>query len=135
MQWDTLEVLTHADGREALDGGANTAWPTAGVAQARTYAPLALPLEVVPGLGGFSAQRAHVVERFVLSPAKDTWFAVRVRASGQCRGLFPLAFGTACSAGTCAATSPRPEALTNAVLIDADGSGAYDDFPLKPPAP
>ena len=24
----------------------------------------------------------------------------------------------------------RPQAYSNAILIDADGSGAYDDFPL-----
>ena len=29
----------------------------------------------------------------------------------------------------------RPVAWSNAILIDADGSGAYDDFPLKPGQP
>jgi hypothetical protein len=31
------------------------------------------------------------------------------------------------------AVSARPAAWTNAVFVDADGSGAYDDFPTKVP--
>jgi hypothetical protein len=29
----------------------------------------------------------------------------------------------------------RPMAYSNAILVDADGSGAYDDYPLNPGQP
>ena len=68
-------------------------------------------------MNGLSFRRVHVVERFVVKPVKDTWYVAMVRSSGG-RSMWPL-------------TDARPNAWTNAILVDADGSGKYDDFPLK----
>jgi hypothetical protein len=66
-----------------------------------------------------------------------------VRGGTASHSLAPLAWGSVtCANGVCTEDSTRPTGFTNAVLIDADKSGAYDDFPLKitqplnlPPAP
>ena len=71
-----------------------------------------------------------------MTPAADTWFVVMVRSSSATRVLAPMAWtGVRCTNGVCRATDNRPEAFTNAILIDADGSGAYDQFPLQPGQP
>jgi hypothetical protein len=130
LTFDTLEVFTHATGREALGGIANDAAPTP--IATRALDPAALPLEAVPGTGALSFRRIHVTEDFTVSPAADTWYVVVVRGSASSRALFPLAFrGVNCSAGVCTPKTVPAFAFTNAVLIDGDGSGAYDDFPLK----
>jgi hypothetical protein len=131
MQFDSLEILTHADGREALNGEANTTW--AAPAQKKTYTPASLPVEAVPNLNGFAARRVHVTEKFLVSPTADSWFVAMVRAGGSSHPLFPLAWdGVGCSGGVCTANAARPQAFTNAILVDADKSGAYDHFPLNP---
>jgi len=58
------------------------------------------------------------------------------RASAATRTLAPMAWdGVSCSGGICTASGSRAYAVTNAILVDGDGSGAYDDFPLKPTQP
>jgi hypothetical protein len=74
----------------------------------------------------------HVVDSFVVSPTADTWYVVMVRSGSASRVLAPLEWdGVSCSGGICTAKTARAFAVANAILVDADGSGAYDDFPLK----
>lgn len=136
MQFDSVEVHTHVPGREALNGEANDVLKPAQTALRKTFDPTMLPLEAVPGLNGFAARRVHVRETFVVTASSDTWFVAMARASSASRTLAPMAWdGVSCSGGLCAPSGSRAWAITNAILVDADGSGAYDDFPLKPTQP
>lgn len=137
MQFDSIEVHTHAPGRGALNGESNSALVPVPMALRRTYEPTMLPLEAVPGLNGFNARRVHVREAFrITAPTSDTWFVAMVRASSASRTLTPMAWdGVSCSGGICTASGSRGWGITNAILVDGDGSGAYDDFPLKPTQP
>ncbi|MFZ5440808.1 MAG: CehA/McbA family metallohydrolase [Myxococcota bacterium] len=136
MQFDSVEVHTHVAGREAVNGVANDTLKPAQAALKKTYDPTMLPLEPVPGLNGFSARRVHVRETFRVTATEDTWFLAMARASAASRTLAPLAWdGVSCSGGLCTPSGSRGWAVTNAILVDADGSGAYDDFPLKPTQP
>ncbi|MBX7114446.1 MAG: hypothetical protein K1X64_08960 [Myxococcaceae bacterium] len=131
MTFDLLEVHTHASGREATNGNANGSWPADRVLESRVLDVTKLPIETLPAQNGFIPKRIHVTERFMVSPTADTWFAVVVRATPASRALFPLLWGDVeCSAGACSAAEVRPWAVAGPVLIDADGSGAYDHFPL-----
>ncbi|MHB8877826.1 MAG: CehA/McbA family metallohydrolase, partial [Myxococcaceae bacterium] len=118
LTFDTLEIYTHATGRQASGGIANTTPPTP--LQSRKVDPGTL-LEVVPGTGALTFRRLHVTETFTVSPTGDTWYLVVARGSSASPTLFPLSFSN----------TARAFAFTNAVLVDGDGSGAYDDFPLK----
>lgn len=132
MQFDAIELYTHAAGREALNGESNSEWPDTRIHRKRTLDPTMLTLEPVAGLNGFAARRVHVTEVFTVTPTADTWFVAMVRAGSACRPLSPLAWdGVSCSGGVCTAKTARAFAATNPILVDADGSGAYDDFPLK----
>lgn len=114
MQIDRVEIYSHAPGREAVDGVSNETWPEGRILQKRDLDPLTVPLEAVPGT---TLRRVHLVEKFVVQPTADTWFVGMARGSG--RNMSPL-------------HDSQPVGWSNAILIDADGSGAYDDFPLKP---
>lgn len=132
MQFDAIEIYTHTTGREAVNGESNAAWPDGRIHQKKTLDPTMLTLEPVPGLNGFSARRVHVTETFDVSPTADTWYVAMVRSGTASRPLAPLAWdGVSCSGGICSPKTTRAFAVTNAILVDADGSGAYDDFPLK----
>lgn len=136
MQFDAIELYTHAAGRESSNGVSNASWPEARILQKRALPVGTLPLEPVPGLNGFAARRVRVSETFTVTPTADTWFVAMVRSSSAVRVLAPLAWtGVRCTNGVCRANDNRPEAFTNAILIDADGSGAYDAFPLQPGQP
>ncbi len=132
MQFDSIELYTHAPGREASDGVANDTWPDTRIAQSQHLDPTNLPLEPVPNLNGFSARRVHVTKTFVVSPTVDTWYVAMVRASSACRTLAPMAWdGVDCNgSGLCVASSSRGMAMTNPIFVDGDGSGAYDHFPI-----
>ncbi len=131
MQFDSIELYSHALGRDSRDGVANTSWPDSRILQRKQYDPTALPLEPVPGLNGFSAARVHVVEHFTVTATADTWLVAMVGGGTASRTLYPLAWETVtCTGGICTANTARPSAFTNAILIDADGSGAYDTFPI-----
>ncbi len=131
MQFDSVEIYTHTTGREATRGVANTDWKPA--VASKSYPQGSLTVEAVPNLNGFSARRVHVTPTFLVQPAHDTWYVALVRAGGTSHALYPLGWdGVSCSNGTCAASTARPQAFTNAILVDADGSGAYDRFPLNP---
>lgn len=112
MVVDRFELFTHTAGREAVNGETNSTWPDARALDRKVLAT-APPLEPVPGT---PLRRMHVTEKFVVRPAKDAWYVVMVRGGG--RTMRPLHPGA-------------PIAYSNAILIDADGSGRYDDFPLK----
>ena len=131
MQVDRVELFTHAAGREAL-GGNDNATPPVPVAS-QSLASHAAHVEPVPGLpNGF--RRFHWAPTFVVTAQADTWYVATATAGTGAPRMFPLAWtGTSCNNGTCTAESARPEAWTNAVFVDADGSGGYDDFPLKVP--
>lgn len=132
MQFDSLEIHTHADGRGASNGQANEVFLPADAALKKTYNPTALPLEAVPGMNGLNVRRVHVRETFVITPTKDTWFVAMLRASTASRPLTPLVWTSVkCTGGNCVAEESRASAITNAIFVDADGSGAYDDFPIK----
>lgn len=119
VQFNRAELYGHAPGRESLDGASNGEWPEGRILQKKDLDPNALPIEAVPGAAGL--RRVHVVEKFVVTPSNDTWFVGMVRGTSG-RTMSPL-------------HNSRPMAWSNAILIDADGSGAYDDFPLKPGQP
>ncbi|MFZ5446711.1 MAG: CehA/McbA family metallohydrolase [Myxococcota bacterium] len=119
MQLNRVELYSHAPGREALNGATNGEWPEGRILQKRDLDPLMLPVEAVPGSA--SLRRMHVTERFVVQPTADTWFVGMARSTSG-RTMRPL-------------HDARPAAWSNAILIDADGSGKYDDFPLKPGQP
>ncbi|MGV3619574.1 MAG: CehA/McbA family metallohydrolase [Archangium sp.] len=132
MQFDSLEIHTHADGRSATDGQANETLVPATAALKKTYDPTALPLEAVPGQNGLNVRRVHVRETFTVTATKDTWFVALLRASTASRALTPLVWtGVNCTGANCTPDESRATAITNAIFVDADGSGAYDDFPLK----
>ncbi len=136
MQFDSIEVHTHVPGREAVNGVSNDVLKPAQAALKKTFDPTMLTLEPVSGLNGFAARRVHVRETFVVTATADTWFVAMARASSASRTLAPMAWdGVSCSGGVCAASGSRAWAVTNAILVDGDGSGAYDDFPLKPGQP
>jgi hypothetical protein len=136
MQFDSLEVHTHAPGRGALDGLSNNTLVPAQPALRRTYDPTMLTLEAVPGLNGFAARKVHLRETFRVTVTSDTWFVAMVRSSSASRTLAPMAWDKVnCSGGICTPASNRAFGATNAILVDGDGSGAYDDFPLKPTQP
>jgi hypothetical protein len=114
MQVDRVEVYSHASGREAVDGKTNNTWPEGRVLDRRAIA--SPTLEAVPGT---PLRRLHHVEKLVLRPARDTWYVVMVRGSQPLRPFH----------------NTPAIAYSNAILVDADGSGRYDDFPLKPGQP
>lgn len=128
MQFDRMELYTHAAGREAWDGKSNTTWPVA--LATKTFDPTALPLEVVPNTGAATFRRVKVVHTFDVSPTVDSWYVVSVRGTSASKDLFPLVFKSNCGTSTCTATSAKAFAFSNAILVDADGSGAYDTFAL-----
>jgi hypothetical protein len=114
MQVDRVEVYSHASGREAVDGQSNGSWPEGRVLDRRAIATPTL--EAVPGT---PLRRLHHVEKLVVRPARDTWYVVMVRGSQPLRPFHDT----------------PAIAYSNAILVDADGSGRYDDFPLKPGQP
>lgn len=118
MQINRVELYSHAPGREALAGASNGEWPEGRILQKKDLDLLTPPLEAVPGT---TLRRLHIVEKFVVQPTADTWFVGMARGTSG-RTMAPL-------------HDSRPIAWTSAILIDADGSGAYDDFPLKPGQP
>lgn len=115
MPLDRVELYSHAPGRESVNGESNVDWPDGRIFAKVDLDPTMLPLEAVPGAQNL--RRVHVVQKFTATPMADTWFAGMARAING-RNLQPL-------------HGSRPWAWTNAILIDADGSGKYDDFPLK----
>lgn len=116
VQFDRIEVYTHTNGREAVNGESNGEWPESRVLDKKVLDPANLTVEAVPGTT--AGRRVHETARFELSPTADTWYVVMVRAVGSNRSMMPL-------------NGSRPFAVANAILVDADGSGAYDDYPLK----
>jgi hypothetical protein len=129
LTFDSIQVYTHAVGRDAHDGMSNTEWPDSRVLQKKTYDPTMFTLEPVPGLNGFN--RIHVTEKFIVSPTADTWYVAMVTASTATHGLSPMAWGGVnCTNGVCTEKDTYPIGFTNPVLIDGDGSGAYDTPPL-----
>jgi hypothetical protein len=122
LEWmpiNRVELYSHAPGRESVNGMGNDTWPEGRILQKKDLDPLALPVEAVPGAANL--RRVHIVEKFVVQPTADTWFVGMARGTGAV-SMRPL-------------HDSRPVAWSNAILIDADGSGAYDDFPLKPGQP
>ena len=132
MQFDAIELYSHAEGRESKDGVANAAWPESRVFKRKRLDPTALTLEPVPGLNGFTARRVHVVETFTITPTTDTWVMAMVNSGTASRPLYPLTWASvACMGGICTAVAARAQGFTNAILLDADGSGKYDNFPIR----
>jgi hypothetical protein len=114
MPLNRLELYAHAPGREAFNGLENTEWPEGRILQKFDVDPLT-SVEAVPGSA--SLRRFHVTHSFTVNPTADGWFVGMARGTGGAN-MRPLHGG-------------RPFAWTSAILIDADGSGKYDDFPLK----
>ncbi len=132
MKFTAIEIYTHTAGREALNGATNSEWPDSRRLAFKDYDPTMLPLVAVPGLNGFTARKIHVTEKFTVSPTADTWYVAMVRGSTAAPTLFPMAWhGVSCAGGVCTANESRPVGFTNAILVDANKSGAYDDFPIK----
>lgn len=130
MNFTSIEIYTHTTGREAVDGVTNSTWPDSRRLAFKTYDPTTLMLVPVPGLTGF--RRIHVIEKFTVTPTADTWYVAMVRGGTASRGLAPMAWhGVRCTSGVCVENDTRPLGFTNAILIDADKSGKYDNFPIK----
>jgi hypothetical protein len=119
MQFNRLELYSHTSGREAVNGESNSSWPAGRVLELKAVDAASLPIEPVPGPGAL--RRVHLTSRFIAKPTRDTWYVVMVRGLGG-RTMFPL-------------HDDQPIAYTNAILVDGDGRGKYDDFPLKPGQP
>jgi hypothetical protein len=117
MQLDRVELYSYAAGREATNGDTNSDWPDARILQKHDLT--ALTIEAVPGTANL--RRVHQVEHFTVNPTADTWYVVMARGLTG-RNMWPL-------------HEDRPVAYSNAILVDADGSGAYDDYPLNPGQP
>lgn len=131
MTFDSLELYSHADGREAYEGDDNFDWPASRILDKKVIDVTALPIEPVV-INGKTFRRLHFTERFVTSPTRDDWFVVMLRSSSGAGSLFPLTFaGTSCGAGRCDVNAVQPFAFTNPVFVDADGSGRYDQYPQK----
>jgi hypothetical protein len=128
MQFDRLELYTHGTGREAVNGESNTKWPTAEAVQ--NLMPGALPVEPVV-VNGQTFRRVNVTHAFDVQLSTDAWLVVMVRATGAARDLQPLVFRGSCTGGVCTSSSVRAFAYSNPIFVDADGSGAYDVFPLQ----
>ncbi|MBI3183201.1 MAG: CehA/McbA family metallohydrolase [Myxococcales bacterium] len=133
MTFDSLELYAHAPGREATDGQDNAEWPDSRILQRKALSAGAQALEPVV-VNGLTFRRLHLRESFTVAPTADDWYVVMLRSSDAARTLFPLHFaGVQCTGGTCAAKAVRPFAFTNPIFVDADGTGAYDRFPLRAP--
>lgn len=113
MPLDRLELYAHAPGREAVNGMENAEWPDGRILQKFDVQPMT-SIEAVPGSAGL--RRFHVTHTFTVTPTGDSWFVGMAR--GLTGNMKPL-------------HESRPFAWSSAILIDADGSGKYDDFPLK----
>jgi hypothetical protein len=116
LEWmaiDRVEIYSYAPGRDAADGQSNSSWPDSRIFDRHLIA--SPTIEAVPG--PLSLRRVHQVEKFIVHPTADTWFVAMARGVNG-RTMWPL-------------NEDPPIAYTNPILIDADGSGAYDDFPLK----
>jgi hypothetical protein len=118
MEINRVEIYSHAMGRESVNGVENAEWPEGRILLKKDLDPATLPAEAVPGT---TLRRVHIVEKFVVQPTADTWFVGMARGTTG-RSMRPL-------------HGSRPIAWSSAILVDADGSGAYDDFPLKPGQP
>ncbi len=130
IRFDTIEVFTHAAGREALNGESNTSSPVP--LKTVKLSPAALPVEAVPGMNGQEFRRIHLVQKIDVAPTADAWFVVVVRSTTVVGSLYPLAYaGVTCNGAVCTAEDARAFAFTNPVYVDADGSGSYDTFPQK----
>lgn len=119
MQLDRVELYSHAPGRESVNGVSNNEWPEGRILQKKELDPSMATLEPVAGAGNL--RRVHLTETFDVVITHDTWFVGMARSING-RSMAPL-------------HSSKPLAWSNAILIDGDGSGAYDDFPLKPGQP
>src|SRR6185436_9498841 len=108
-------------------------WPPTRVLQSRQLQLGNLTLEPVPMQNGLNVRRIHQVEKFIVTPTADTWYLAFVRGSSATHTLFPLLIdGVGCnSSGACTTGNKFPWSFTNPVLVDADKSGKYDDFPMK----
>jgi hypothetical protein len=118
MEINRIEIYSHAPGREALAGASNGDWPEGRILQKKDIDPAAVPAEAV---AGSNLRRVHLTEKFIVTPTADTWFVGMARGTTG-RSMRPL-------------HDSLPTAWSNAILVDADGSGKYDDFPLKPGQP
>ena len=95
VRFDTIEVFTHADGREALNGESNTNSPVP--LKTVKLNPAELPVEAVPGMNGQDFRRVHLVQKINLSPTADAWFVVVVRSTTAVGTMYPLAYaGVSC---------------------------------------
>lgn len=119
MQLDRVELYSHAPGREAVNGIENAEWPEGRILQKKDLDPSAVTLEPVAGAGNL--RRVHLTETFEVTVTGDTWFVGMARSLNG-RSMSPL-------------HGSKAMAWSNAILIDGDGSGKYDDFPLKPGQP
>lgn len=140
MQVDRIEFYTHADGREAWNGVGNTTWPDERRLAQIVLAPEDRVIEAIPGPGTF--RRMHVQKTQDVQVDADGWFVVTVRGTSASRSLYPLVWEKLQCDGRCTAELDYPFAYTNPIFVDADGSGAYDRFPILsqrslplPPAP
>ncbi len=116
MAIDRVEIYTHTTGREATNGDSNDSWPDDRIFAQHVLTTLTL--EAVPGT---TLRRVHQVEHFTVHPTADTWLVAMARGTTGST-MWPL-------------HADRAMAYTNAILVDADGSGAYDQFPLNPGQP
>lgn len=119
MQLDRVELYSHAPGREAVNGIENDQWPEGRILQKKVLDLSTVTLEPVAGAGNL--RRVHITETFDVTVSGDTWFVGMTRSLNG-RSMSPL-------------HGSKPMAWSNAILIDGDGSGKYDDFPLKPGQP
>lgn len=114
--------------RVSCDGAMNRNWPASGIAASQAVALTPADLEVAATAGATTYRRYRKTVTFTLpAPTTDNWVVALVYGS---KSLSPLVFPKPGLTGSTAATTPF--ALTNPILIDADGNG-YDHPPFTAP--
>ncbi len=114
--------------RVGCNGTMNRNWPAASITASQTVALTPADLEVAATVGSTTYKRYRKQVTFTLpAPTTDNWVVAFVYGS---RSLAPLLFPYPGLTGNVGATAPF--ALTNAILIDADGNG-YDHPPFSAP--
>ena len=116
--------------RVACAGVPNLHWPASSILLSRTVQLSPSDLETAATVNGQVYQRYHHLETFsVPAPATDNWIVAMVYGSTD---LFPLVYA---GVDTTNARKPAlPFALSNPILIDADGGG-YNNPPFHPKRP
>ncbi|MFN7133821.1 MAG: hypothetical protein ACK4N5_17230, partial [Myxococcales bacterium] len=115
--------------RVACNGVENKNWPQASIAATRAVTLTSANLVNVRTVGSTTYRRWQTTQKFRLAaPATDNWIVALVYGS---KSIFPLVYKASSSGGSEPVT---PFAMSNPILVDADGGG-YDKPPFNTSLP